>query len=124
MAGGKKICLQEQLNKTAKRLDNVEKSLSEVESALSEVEDDGSLKSKKVKWLVKSNTVVKLLEEAQLAKGDLSFIIQWQQSHQIEFSCMQHCHRHHERESCVLFFDRRLEGRISDRLVTSGRLLA
>lgn len=61
-------------------MENIARELERIEGKLGKERPDGASKVKKAKWLVKADTVERLLQKARNAKQDLAFAIQWQQN--------------------------------------------
>lgn len=70
--------IQNKIARTAQRLFKINEDLKQIESKLKKEMEDGTFKVKRARWLIKANTIGKLLQKARNAKHDLSHAVDWQ----------------------------------------------
>jgi Mg2+ and Co2+ transporter CorA len=76
--------IRAQIEQTAGRLENIARELEQIEGKLKKERADGTSKVKRAKWLIKADTVARLLQKARNAKQDLAFAVQWQQKAMVD----------------------------------------
>lgn len=69
--------IKDKIEQTARRLLKINEDLKKVETKLKKEMEDGTFKVKRARWLIKADTIGKLLQKARNAKHDMSHAIDW-----------------------------------------------